>query len=106
MAQLAHADLRAPKPKASVTTLEAVDDTAANQIVFTAWVDGESGGPTPTGTITFTDGETVIAEVVVDGTMTTAEQPASVTATYNGDSKYLPSTSATLNPPYVARRRG
>lgn len=98
---MAQAAIRAPKPKPSMTTIVASEETAG--IVFTATVEPQgTGGPNPTGTITFADGQTVIATVVVDGAIeNTLTSPSSVTATYNGDAKYQPSTSQTLTPPYT-----
>jgi Ser-tRNA(Ala) deacylase AlaX len=98
--------IKAPKPKPSVTTLAAADDAAANQVVFTATVEGEQGGgPAPTGTITFKDGTKVVATVVVDASMIVAAMPAAaVTAEYSGDAKWGPSTSNALSPPYVSAR--
>src|SRR5207253_1219652 len=70
-------------------------------VTFTAVVNAVSAGAgTATGTITFTDGNAVLATVAVNGlgqaTLVTASLTVdihSITAAYNGDSNFIASTS-------------
>jgi hypothetical protein len=69
---------------------------------LTATVTGSGG--TPTGTVTFKDGSTVIVSgVALSGGMATFQDPSltagthSLTAVYSGDSNYSSSTSAKLS---------
>ena len=65
-------------------------------MTFTATVSGPGG--TPTGTVTFTDGSTALGTVPLSGgrasltTSALAHGPHDVTATYNGDATYAPSS--------------
>ncbi len=60
------------------------------------------GAGTPTGTITFSDGSTVLATVPLSGNTATLDTASlsvgthPITATYNGDTNFLPSGSASL----------
>jgi hypothetical protein len=89
-------------PPAATTTLTSSLNPAAlgQAITFTAAVTGN--GATPTGTVTFTDGSTMLATVNVDAngnaaytTSALALGSHNITATYNGDSNYG-SSSASL----------
>src|SRR5262249_20276885 len=68
-------------------------------VTFTATVTGSS----PTGTVTFKDGSTVIGTGTLNGsgqatftTCTLSVGTHSITATYNGDANNAPSTSSPL----------
>jgi hypothetical protein len=71
-------------------------------VTFTATVSSPSGG-TPTGSVSFLDGGTVLASTALSGgtgSFTTKKLPLGlniITASYSGDSNYGPSTSAPLN---------
>ncbi len=73
------------------------------QLTLTATVTGQPGAPaSPTGTVSFMDGTTVLAtENLVNGVATYetsfAVGPQDVTAVYNGDSNYATKTSAASN---------
>jgi len=76
--------------------------TFGQNVTFTATVS--TGGPgTPTGTVTFSDGATPLGTVALSGTTATfstanlAVGTHPITATYNGDSSFLSSTSNTVN---------
>ena len=77
--------------------------TSGQAVTFTATITGAFGG-SPTGTVTFTDGTTVIGTGNVSTTTRQATFVTStlsvgthtITATYNGDSDYLTSKSAGL----------
>ncbi len=79
---------------------------SGQSITLNATVTGAGSGPTPTGSVTFYDGTTVLnsANVAANGTVTeTATVPNtsthSITATYNGDANYNPvSTSGSSAP--------
>src|SRR5262249_16780467 len=91
-----------PPPRGSTTvTLTSSQNPSqfAQPVTFTATVTGSS----PTGTVTFMDGVTVLATVPLNA----AGQPTfttsclrggthSITASYSGDAKNAPSTSAPL----------
>ncbi len=71
-----------------------------NPVTFTAVVPTPMGGVTPTGSVTFLDGSTVLGSMMLDGTgratfttATLAHGIRSITAKYSGDSTYVPSTS-------------
>ena len=70
-------------------------------VTFTSATTGGSG--TPTGTVDFTDGATLLATVTLDGTGTATLTTSTLTAgshgivtVYSGDATYASSTSATL----------
>ena len=72
-------------------------------LTLTAVASDEVGSGTPTGSITFEDGTTVLGTVNLDGTgtatLTTATLLAgshTLTALYDGDANYLPSQSSPL----------
>jgi hypothetical protein len=76
--------------------------TFGQSVTFTATVTGGAG--TPTGTVTFRDGATVLGTVALNGsgqaTFTTSSLAIGthpITATYSGDANFTGSTSATLN---------
>lgn len=98
---MATADLRAPKPKPSTTTLSKVPDPLYH--TFRADVQAQQGGgPTPTGSVTFKDGTVTLATTPLGGSYDATTVPKTVTATYSGDDKYQPSTSNTLTGPFAA----
>jgi uncharacterized repeat protein (TIGR01451 family)/CSLREA domain-containing protein len=78
--------------------------TYGQPVTFTATVTAVApGGGTPTGTVTFYDGTTVLATVALTGsgqaTFTTSSLfigTHSITATYNGDANFNASTSPPL----------
>ena len=80
--------------------------TANQSVTFTAVVTGSQGG-TPTGTITFEDGNTVLDTATLSActggaqaTYTTsglAAGPHAISAIYSGDSTFAASTSAELD---------
>ncbi|MGI8679413.1 MAG: Ig-like domain repeat protein, partial [Jatrophihabitans sp.] len=93
--------------KAPTTTTLTVNppSPAINQpTTLTATVHYSGSGVAPTGTVSFYDGTTLLgtAPVQPDGaatlTTTFGGGPHSITATYNGDSNYLPSTSSPATP--------
>jgi len=96
---MATANLHAPKPKSSTTTLTATDNVT--EIVFRADVQGKGGSGSPTGSVVFKDGATVIGTVQLGGELTMTTGPQTVTAIYGGDAQYTPSTSQTLTAPFV-----
>lgn len=72
-------------------------------ITLSATVADESGSVAPTGTVTFNNGAAVVGTATLDSsgiaTLETAKLPAgsdSVTASYHGNSKSAPSTSAAV----------
>jgi hypothetical protein len=88
----------------SEVQLETSANPSYSPPVFTATVGGASALIGPTGTVTFKDGDAVLATVGLSGAyeaayhafaMTIGSHP--ITATYNGDSIYAPSTSEVLN---------
>ena len=73
-------------------------------VIFTATVTG--GRPTPTGAVTFYDGASVIGAAAVNSSgvatlpvnrLSVAGSPHAITAAYNGDSLYAPSTSTAIS---------
>lgn len=85
----------------SVTLVSSLNPSVFGQpVTFTATVNVPAG--TPTGSVTFRDGNTVLATVPLVGntaqytTSTLATGPHSITATYNGDANFNPATSAVL----------
>ena len=102
---MVNADLRAPKPKASTTTLSVIT-TDPTLFTFRANVQAQQGGgPTPTGNVIFKDGTVILATVPAGGSFDSAVTPSTVTASYTGDDKYQPSTSNTLTAPFAAAER-
>jgi hypothetical protein len=88
----------------STTTLVAAPTStvAGANVALTATVSG--GSTTPTGTVTFYDGTTVIGTAAVNGSgialLDTTALPVgvnSITAVYSGNSTYSPSTSNAVN---------
>ena len=88
---------------ATSTSLASSANPAAvgQPVTFTATVAGVPVGATPTGTVTFRDGETVLGTGTLDAdgvaTFTTSDLAPgshSITATYDGDADYGQSTSA------------
>ena len=89
----------------STTTLASSLNPAyyGSSVTFTAAVTVVSG--TPTGTVTFKDGATVLGTRSLsagEATLTTNNlsvtgSPHSITAAYNGDANFVPSTSAALS---------
>ena len=73
------------------------------QVVFTATVTPASGSGTPTGTVTFKDGATLLGSAALSGgaaslaTATLATGPHSITASYGGDANYLSSVSTAVS---------
>lgn len=74
------------------------------QVTFTATVTPQGGGGTPTGTVTFKDGNAVLATVNLDANgrasyattrLIVGMHP--ITAVYNGDAHFRTSTSAVVN---------
>jgi fibronectin-binding autotransporter adhesin len=74
-----------------------------SSVTFTAMVTAASG--TPTGTVTFKDGATVLGTGSLSAGQTTLTtnnlsitgSPHAITAAYSGDASFLPSTSAVLS---------
>jgi hypothetical protein len=72
-------------------------------ITFTAEVLDNANSGTPTGTVSFKAGTNVLAKVALNSgtasfsTSTMAAGTKSITVTYNGDTKYAPSTSTVLS---------
>jgi hypothetical protein len=99
--------LGAPISTATTLTSSADPSPFGQPVTFTATVSSNtSGQPTPTGSVTFMDGTTVLnpGGTTLDGTGTAAYATSSmpignnsVTAVYNGDSNFASSTSATLD---------
>jgi hypothetical protein len=88
---------------ATATTLSSSSNPSvfSQPVTFTATVT--SGGGTPSGTVTFKNGSSSLGNSTLDGTgharfttSTLAEGSNSITATYNGDSNFSPSTSSAL----------
>ena len=87
---------------ATATTLTAGPNpaTVGQAVTFTAMVTGGSG--TPTGSVTFKDGATVLgggtlfSGVATFGTSALAAGSHAITAVYSGDTIFAPSTSAVL----------
>jgi hypothetical protein len=96
--------LKETTPSASSTTLSssANPSKVGQSVTFTATVTGVPGGATPTGSVAFRDGSTVLGSgTLVNGTasFTTASLAAgshSLTAVYGGDGNYAGSTSSAL----------
>src|SRR6266516_2032744 len=93
----------------SIVLVTSVHDTATlfgQSVTFTATVTGSTTVATPTGTVQFKDGTTVLATIsvtttagVTTATFTTSTLAVgshSITATYSGDTNFTGSTSAVL----------
>ncbi len=91
--------------QATTTSLSSSTDPAdvTKAVSFTATVNFNAGGATPTGTVTFMDGATPLGTSNLAGGSATLKTTAltvgshTITAVYNGNSDYLGSTSANLN---------
>lgn len=74
-----------------------------NNVSFTATVTAGTQTPAPTGTVTFSDGTTILSTTSLSSssaTYTTSALAAgvhAVSATYSGDATYIGSTSATVD---------
>ena len=87
-------------PSASVVNLSTTTTTYGQAAVFTATVQGVTYSGTPTGSITFSNGSTILGiSLLVNGTATfTTTSPMNVgpnliTASYTGDSNFQAATS-------------
>jgi hypothetical protein len=81
-----------------------VNPSVYGQVVtLTATVTDNTNAATPTGTVSFKAGTAVLAKVAISGgkasfsTSSLGAGTKSITVTYNGDSKYATSTSASLS---------
>jgi len=91
-------------PGTTTTTVasSANPSSAGQSVTFTATVAVATGAGTPTGTVTFKDGGATLGTVNLSGSaasFTTNQLTVgshSITAVYNGDSKFLGSTSQPL----------
>jgi hypothetical protein len=92
-------------PTATTLTSSPNPSSFGQTVTFTATATAQLGfhQGTPTGTVTFYDGTTDIGVSTLDGggvasltTSTLAVGTQSITATYNGDVNFAPSTSAVL----------
>jgi sugar lactone lactonase YvrE len=88
---------------ATTVSTSSVTSVAGQAVTFTATVTPRApGGGTPTGTVTFLDGTTVLATEVLSGgstsfaTTSLAVGPHTITAVYSGDADFVTSISATL----------
>ena len=90
------------KAATTTTTLSATPNSAAlgEPVILTATL---IGNPNPTGTVTFTNGSTVIGSITLSGsavaTLSTAALPLgtnNLKASYTGNGVYSPSTSNTV----------
>jgi Big-like domain-containing protein len=96
------ASTKVAKLGSSTKLTSSVNPSAISQLVtFTALVKSSSG--TPSGTVTFKDGTTVLGSVALDvtghastSTSALAAGAHSITAGYSGSAVYKPSTSAIL----------
>jgi hypothetical protein len=94
----------------STTTLIAAPNpsTSGQAVTFSATVAGPTGGPTPTGTVTFLDGTTALGTATLNTgvasftTSTLSVGTHTITASYGGDSNYLTSSSTGLTQQVVA----
>lgn len=86
-----------------VVLTSSVTDPTNQQLVTLIAVVRWTGPQTPTGTVTFNNGTATIGTVAVDGngvgtiTVQLNNPTESLTATYNGDTAYAPSTSPQTN---------
>jgi len=77
--------------------------THGTSVKFTATGTPSSGTATPTGSVTFKDGSTMLGTVSLSGGMASFSTsslsvgPHSITASYSGDSNYLSSASVILS---------
>src|SRR5262249_7664405 len=85
------------QPKATSRTSLTASSTSASfgqPVTFTAHVQAVSGGGTPTGTVTFMDGTTVLGTATLDNGVATlvistlAKGKHSITAVYSGDAAF------------------
>ncbi|HEU5352163.1 MAG TPA: Ig-like domain repeat protein [Terracidiphilus sp.] len=83
--------------------------TVGSSITFTAKVNGSSGGPVPTGTVTFYNGTTALSGAIsltnAVATYFTASLAAgtyTISASYSGDSNYVSLNSDTINESILA----
>jgi hypothetical protein len=101
-----------PSPTATTSTLAVAPNptTYGQTVTLTAQVQPSSGGGTPTGTVTFKDGSTVLSSGTLNAsgqatytTWSLAVGSHSLTAVYSGDNNFTASTSAavteTINQP-------
>src|SRR5207244_6290866 len=83
-------------------TSSANPSVAGQSVTFTATVSATSSAGTPTGTVTFQDGATMLGNGTLSGgsvTFSTAALAAgthTITAVYGGDTNFAPSTSNAL----------
>jgi sugar lactone lactonase YvrE len=90
-------------------SVSANPSTAGSPVTFTATVTGSSGGPVPTGTVTFYNGATPLSGAIslsnAVATYSTASLVAgtyAVSASYSGDGNYSGSSSNLINESIVA----
>ena len=102
-ATLALAGTGIGQPATTTTVASSADPSIlASSVTLTATVTPTSGSSTPTGTVTFSDGSTVLAsQPLANGqaTFTTSSLTIgshSITATYSGDSNFTGSASTAL----------
>jgi YVTN family beta-propeller protein len=95
-------------PSTTSLSADSTSVVAGNPVVFTASVTSTASG-TPTGTVTFFDGPTVLGTGTLDSsgaatftTSTLAVGSHSITAIYEGDSNFASSTSSTANEQILA----
>lgn len=91
----------------TTTSLSSDQNPSADgqSVTFNATVTAVApGAGTPTGTVTFSDGATVLATIPVDGTghaafvtSSLSNGPHSITATYNGSANFLGSGSTSVS---------
>jgi hypothetical protein len=88
---------------ATTTTLSSSPNPSSvdQPVLFTATISNQIGG-SPTGTVTFKSGTTTLGKATVSNGQATlnysfgSEGTSPIVASYSGDSKFLPSTSAPL----------
>jgi len=91
-----------PAPAATITTISSspVSGPQGTTFTFTANVAGSGSSESPTGTVTFSDGNSVLGSgSVIKGTATFSSSSLilgshSVVASYSGDTNFLPSSSS------------
>lgn len=90
------------RPTTTVVTSSPNPSTFGQRATFTAMVSA-SGGGTPTGTVTFYNGATALGTVALSLGVWSLESSTlpvgtySITAVYNGDATFAPSTSPAIN---------
>jgi hypothetical protein len=96
--------LTVPTATTTTVTLSAASVTAGQAVTLNATVTGTMGSATPTGTVTFKNGATVLGSQTLNGTATvTLTLPSltvgsyTVTAVYSGDNANLTSTSSAVS---------